>query len=541
MVNREVSGPRTAAIKMAMHASIVLTLALALLGLAVGGFVGWNRSNVQVAEATILINPLDGNPFSTTGSGDDLINMVTESELMRSDAVADLVREDLGTAESPAAVLGGLSVSVPPNSQIIEISYEGHTRDEATARAQAFAEQYLVFRRERATTLAASQGERVEAQVRARTKEQTTLSRKLAVAEPGSDNATVLQAQLDAATTQINQLRARASEIEAMPINPGQVVTPATIAPQGPLGAKVAFPLAGLIGGLLTALALTLIRARLDNRIHHADDISVMGHKLLGEVSASESESIASAMITAPHLARPTDAYRNLRVKILTADHRRPLTILVATTSAQQTRPVTVAALTLAMAASRLETVLVDAAGSMSRILDPQQSANSSLGDVLGRDGNPELALTELVPHAKFIRNDDPLSVEDSFMTPQMKRLLESLRIRSDLVIFSAGSIHDSRTLAIADSCDAVILEATAGASTYTDLLKSAEDLTAIAEKLLGVVLVTRPTQVVVREAQAAKKRRRKHLRRKSEQPAGRTTTVDPPHARPDVHATADD
>lgn len=540
MVNREVSGPRTAAIKMAMHASIVLAVVLALLGLAVGGFVGWNKSNVQVANATILINPLDGNPFSTTGSGDDLINMVTESELMRSDAVAELVRAELDTDASTASVLRGLSVSVPPNSQIIEITYEGHTRAEATARAQAFADQYLRFRRERATTLATTQGERIGAQVSARTKEQTVLARKLAEAEPGSDAATVLQAQLDAATTQINQLRARASEIEAMPINPGQVVTPAAVAPQGPLGSWVVFPLAGLIAGLLAALALTLIRARLDNRIHHADDISVMGHTLLGEVSASESESIASAMITAPHLARPTDAYRNLRVKILTADHRRPLTILVATTSAQQTRPVTVAGLTLTMAASRLDTILVDAAGSMSRILDPTQSARASLGDVLGKDGNPELALTDLVPHGKFIRNDDPLSVEDSFMTPQMKRLLESLRYRAEIVIFSAGSIHDSRTLAIADSCDAVILEATAGASTYTDLLKSAEDLTTIAEKLIGVVLVTRPTQVVVREAQKAKRHRKSRRHETEQRPAG-PPAVDRTRTPSDAHAAADD
>lgn len=512
MASSEGSGPRTAAIRMALRASTIPTIAFATLGLAAGGFVGWNQADLEVAEATILINPLDGNPFSTTGRGDDLINMVTEAELIRSDSVAELVRDDLGTDESPAALLGGMRVRVPPNSQILQITYEAQSGDQAVKRAQSFADQYLAYRQDRAESLVQNRADRVEAQLEEHATEQAELAQELADADEGSNAAVVLEQQLDAVTSQVNQLRARATEIASMPVNPGQVVTSAAVVPKGLLGSWMVYPIAGLTAGLAAALALVLVRARLDNRIHHSDDISIIGHTLLGAVSAGESRAIESEMIAAPGLAKPTDAYRGLRVSILTAEHRRPLVILVATTSPLQGRPVTPPSLALTMATSRLDTVLVDAAGSVTRSPGSGGTPTVGLSDVLSSDGDPTGALAPLVPHGKVIRNNDPLSIEDSFMTPQMQRLMKSLRMQSDIVIVSAGTIRDSRTLALADSCDVVILEASAGVSTYADLLKTSDGLAAISEKLLGVILVTRSDDDATSE-EGSERRRRKQER----------------------------
>lgn len=508
VANRGVLGPRAAALEIALRTSTVLAVVLVLVGMVLGGVVGLRESNVETARATILVNPLDGNPFSTSGSGDDLVNMVTESELVGSDAVSAKVKALLATPESSRALLQGLSVDVPPNSQIIEIGYETREKGQSVPRAQAFAEQFLAYRQDRTKSLVASQSQQIQQQVEARTKEQADLAAKVAKAADGSAASSALQAQLDSVSTQINQLRARAADTELVPVNPGQVVTPAAVRPKGIIGSWVAFPLAGMLAGLLAALATALIRARLDNRVHHPDDIAIMGHTLLGEVSHAESKHIETTLATSPASATPTDSYRNLRVSLLTAEQRRPLVLLLATASSHASPPATAAPLMLAMAASRLDTVLVDTLGSVTRAAGSSNTPATGLSDILAADGDPAPALHEILPHGKVIRNGDPLSIDDLFMTPQMDSLMSLLRDQSDVVIVVAGSIHDSRTLALANACDVVVLEATTDDSTFADLRRTTDDMEAIGDKLLGVILVNRPSDHVRGSGRSHRRRR---------------------------------
>lgn len=486
----EGSQPRTAALLAALRSGIVSALILALLGLVAGGFVGWSRSDTHVAEATILLNPLDGNPFSTTGRGDDLINMVTEAELIQSDAVALMVQEDLATEESPSSLLRGLEVHVPANSQILAISYEARSVENATTRAQSFAEQYLEYRRQRAISLLTDREDRIATQLEDRRTEQSQIVADLSQAAEGSEEELVLQQKLDAVTAQISQLVSRATEIAATPINPGQIVTSAVVADGGILGSWLVFPAAGLIGGVLLALALVLVRSRLDNRIHTPDDIPIAGHTLVGQVSLTATRSIESALASNPATAGPTDAYRSLRVRILTEEQQRPLVILLATASNQQPNPLTAKALAVTMSTSQLDTVLIDTTGAITPPPSPNRRSKP-LAEILSGDGNPLPGLSPLAPQALMIANDDPAKVKDAFMTPQMHRLMTELRGENDIIVLCGGSIHQSHTLALAISCDVVLLEAREGVTTYADLMKTTDELTSISEKLLGIILVT--------------------------------------------------
>src|SRR3954471_24516535 len=90
------TSPRRAALVAALRRSAVLILVLAATGTALGVAAGLRRAEDHTARASILVSPLDGNPFNPNGRGDDLINLETEAKLVSSDSVAEAAAERTG-------------------------------------------------------------------------------------------------------------------------------------------------------------------------------------------------------------------------------------------------------------------------------------------------------------------------------------------------------------------------------------------------------------------------------------------------------------
>ena len=187
--------------------------------------------------------------------------------------------------------------SKSPNSQIVQITYETRQKGQAALRAQAFAEDYLDYRRSRAEGLVTSQSDQVQRQIVTATEEQAALAARLAElrhrlrrGERGPDPARCRHGAAQPAA------RAGLRTPPSTPTNPGQVVTPAEVRPRGARGSWIAYPAAGMIGGLLIARGVAVLRARLDNHIHHPDDIAILGHSLSGQGTWAESEQAVSAL-----------------------------------------------------------------------------------------------------------------------------------------------------------------------------------------------------------------------------------------------------
>jgi capsular polysaccharide biosynthesis protein len=517
-------GSRAAALNAALRRGLVLTVVLCIVGAVAGAVVGQRMSTVLVAKATILVNPLDGNPFSTKGRGDDLDNLETEAQLIQSNDVATMVQKREGKATPIPDILAGLEVTVPPNTQILEIDYSSRASDVSLNRAQWFAEEYLAYRELRATSLLASQTKRLEDQIAARSKEQSALAKQLSNATPQSTQAGVLGVQLEAVSTQINQLRARSAELQSVSSSPGHIVTPAAIPPAGLLGSWIAYSLAGLIGGLIIAVFIALIRSRADNRIRHVDDIATAGQVLLGEIStndALDAQMIFQGAGSAQHLP---STFRDLRVSLLTTEHRRPGVIVVTTARHDDEPPSSIAGLALATATANLRTVVVEA---MASHLTSEESRHADLGDVLSGRITADNALVHVRSHLDVLAGGDALSVDDLFMAPEMHALVDRLRDTADIVFIVTSNVHDARSKALIDVADSVILEVVQGVSSYRDVYQASNDYTLVADKLLGVVYVAnalsggrrvappaKPTDPTVRDA-------REHAS------SGETTSVD--------------
>ena len=131
--------------------AVVVLLAVSVVCLGAGAALGAAAAGVlastYTAHATVLVTPLEGNPFNPTGNGDDLENLQSEAQLAQSDAVANLVAS---SALDPA---GDLTVEVPPNTQLLEFSYQA-AGGAAAARdgVQELASAYLKFRSEEHTS-----------------------------------------------------------------------------------------------------------------------------------------------------------------------------------------------------------------------------------------------------------------------------------------------------------------------------------------------------------------------------------------------------
>ncbi len=240
--------------------SALVILAGLLLGAAVGLALGVRTAGTYTARATVLVSPLDGNPYSPNGNGEDLVNLETEAQLAASLAVADLVAKDVG-APSAGRLLDDLKVEVPSNTQIVEITYRAGQASVAERRAESFATAYLAVRVNRADSLVAGRAATIQRQVDTQTRQLATLVRRKNAATAQVQRLS-LQEQIDGVTKQIAKLRTALIGVRTLNADPGQVISPARVVSRDPQLTRWLFAGAGSLAGLAAAALVIVTRTR---------------------------------------------------------------------------------------------------------------------------------------------------------------------------------------------------------------------------------------------------------------------------------------
>src|SRR3954452_25027224 len=101
-------------------------------------YVHWVPKEYQ-ATTSVLVTPSGGS--AQTAQDKDAINMDTELALVSSTGTVSAVADRLGPSPAGGGALPRrLSVSVPPNTSILDISYTGTTGADAQRGAAAFAQ-----------------------------------------------------------------------------------------------------------------------------------------------------------------------------------------------------------------------------------------------------------------------------------------------------------------------------------------------------------------------------------------------------------------
>ena len=126
-----------------VRSNIWIILATSLVGLLLGFGASTRLEPQSTATTPILLTPLDGNPFDPTSRGGQLVNLESEAQSVRSTDVATLARTALGTDLTESELLSSVTVEVPLNTQILDVSYTSGDAETSRTYSQAIWQTYF--------------------------------------------------------------------------------------------------------------------------------------------------------------------------------------------------------------------------------------------------------------------------------------------------------------------------------------------------------------------------------------------------------------
>lgn len=490
------TGARRSPASRSLRRSWWLPVLLAVLGASAGAWVGLHRPHE--ASATVLVNPLLGNPFSPTGTGEDLLNLESEAQLVASDQVARAVADEVGSTGDPRDLLGGLQVTVPSNTQTLVVTFSASSQQRAVQRAQAFAENYLVIRSDRAQALVDRQSRLLRTQIGDVRRESEQLADSRATINDPARRAAV-DAQIESALDREQELQQRLQELAESAGSPGDVVNSAVpVKPFGPLPPVAVFGILGLVAFSVMGLVLALLRTRSGSRVRHPDDVESYGLDVLGTVARKSAARSRVMLIngdptTRDSLAPDGEVMSKVRTAVLTHRTRPlPISVLLATASAGTPSAVTGAGLARSLAQSNLRVVLLDlgdasGAGAFAAV---DGSERPGLLEVLQGTADVDDAVRKLGNDIELVTaGADASAVQHLLVNPRMESVLAALEARSEVVVVAAGSIHEPALQSLVGRVDAVLVEVNEGDTRLKDIAELAA-LRGLTEHLAGVVYV---------------------------------------------------
>ena len=476
----------------------ILVVTILVLGAAIG------FSAMQTPQYTAQSRVLVEIPLLETGQP-QLVNLETERQLVDSQTVATLAREDLGVDESVDSLLRGLVVSAPPEAEVLEISYTSTSPTLARDAANSFADAYISFKRERQSGDLEAEQEALEermssaeaqlAQITTEA-EQAEADDNEALAATLENNRTSLIARIGVLQQQLDDLQASRSDRVAA----GEVIETAEL-PRGPSSPNyVTNSLLGLFLGLGLGVGLAFLRERLDDRFRGRTDVEEQtGAPVLATIPhfRSEKKSATPDLVAAIRPKSTTsEAYRSLRTNLLfITGIENAKSILITSAQAGEGKTVTAANLgvVLAQAGNR---VIVVSADLRRPTLEKQLGIDRGPGlsnwlaatdgdDLWSLIKDPGIRNLRVLPSGPIPPNPAELLTTARFGT-----LVELLEENADYVLFDSAPV-----LAVADSSivsarvGLTIMVINAGTTHRTAVQHAATELHRVGARIAGNVL----------------------------------------------------
>ena len=437
----------------ALRRQSLIIVACVVLGALLGYGASLARPGSYVATATVLINPLSGNPYSPGVSGQDsLVSIETESKVAASESVSALVAKQLGDGVDLPQLEKGVAVSVPPNTQIIQVSFASSDASFAHTAAQAYVESYLAYRIERAQAVNADQVISLENQ-QASIEEQLTSAR--AKAESGGANAPFYEAQVKTLNSQIVSLQTQINALDSQKPNAGRVISPAST-PQKLSGiGRPLYLAAGAIFGLVAGVALALARQRRDDRVLHVDEIEAAGIPVIATFGGTP--------------ARSAEAVRLIRARAL-AIPGRPTVVVVGPTRPRRTPSPIAAQLAESLATVGRSVVFADLAEASS---GDGGAAPYGLTDLLTGDrAVVQELLVEVDANLTVLpRGRADLGDAIDFLdAARLRTLIAELPRRADYVVLNAPLLTDSVGDTLMEIASLTLVTLTIAQATHAEL-----------------------------------------------------------------------
>lgn len=465
--------------------AVVMTAAL---------FWSFQQTPIYRSHADVLVLPI----VLTLEAQIQEPNLANEASIAGSNTLSEQVVEALDIPVDPAALRGGLSLTVATGTEILSFTYSHPDPLEAQKRAQAYATTYLNNRRRGAIDSLVSASEPVQTRIDELNQQLTDVNNELAVTGDAARRSN-LQAEANSLVTQISILQQQLNALaSAENLRVGELVETAAL-PSVPASPNhLMNGLVALVVGAATGVLLAFLRERLDDRLQGREDLETRaGAPVLAVVSKiySWTKSGDTPLVAATNpKSSPAEAYRTLRTGLtfLAAQHGVK-TLLITSPQSGEGKTATVANLGVVLAESGKRVVIVSAdlrkprlhrffGAANNRGLSNVLSDETHLMDTMVRAGVKNL---RLIPSGPI-----PSAPADLLGSEVMASVLSNLREMADIVLIDSPPVlvvADATTLA--RHADAVLIVADAETTTRGSVTDARQQLEHVDAFVIGSVL----------------------------------------------------
>jgi tyrosine-protein kinase len=481
----------------------ILLVTLACLGIAL--FLTNRQTPLYESRTRVLVLPIEDVPGTETAAQP---NLATERELASSFAVAEAVAEDLGITDGTGELLDELQVELLADTEILEIRYRHADPAVAEQRAQAFAENYIGYRRTTATAKLAASAEDLDRQIRNLRRRFETIQQELQILPAGDPNAIVLRNEAALIQGQLLQRQLARLDLETASVNAGDIVEPASL-PSSPvvpnhfLNGGV-----GLAAGLVLGVGSMLARDRVSERLRSPAEVEdYLAAPVIGwipRISAWRRKNRPLVISLERWRSPAAESYRSLRTNLLSASTiSGAKSIVVTSPNASEGKSATVANLAVVLARSGKRVTVVSADLRRPRLHEFFGMEGSvGLTDVLSGRMHPRSALRKFTfatspwtgPAAEplwVLPSGDASQEGDELLTSEgLRRLVEELERASDIVLIDVPAVLPvTDALVVASVAGGVLLVIGPRSATRSAVVAARQRLDRVGARVLGAVL----------------------------------------------------
>jgi capsular exopolysaccharide synthesis family protein len=462
----------------------VLIVVLTVLAAAVAGGVSLLQSTVYTTSTTVLYQPPDAIGTSNGATVDQARIIATLTAIPATAVVVDAVARQLHL--DATRVTAAISVGADPSANLISIAYSAGTAEAARQGADIVASTFVTWR-------AKAERQLLQTQVQ-------TLTDEL---------ATTPSEQQAAVRTQIAQAQAALANARG----DLQVVQPALV-PASPVSPKpIRNAVIGLFGGLVIAIAIAIIRARLDHRIATVEEAeAAYGLPLVGVVpfvDAAAKGDRSAGMADFSGQTALADAYRTIRTNLMLyrLDRGAPRVVLITSAVSGEGKSAAAANLAVALAVSGNRVLLLSAdlrAPALGQYL-PIDGSGSLLDALTATNGFADVTAPFHVPGSGSL---DVIADSSVFSDPaalfgseRFSTLLSDAATRYDAVVLDAPPvIAAGDTVVLARHADAVLVVAALERTTHGSVTRTRSALLSAGIEPLGLIVTGGRNSTLSRE-----------------------------------------
>lgn len=446
---------------------VLLVLMVVLGGAAAAGAYVAVTPVRYTAAATLLPRPLLGNPLGadiSASNGTQLtVAMQTEAGLVDTPAVAALATKALGTTVPRPQ--DKVSAKVPPNTQIISITYRSNSALHAQRGAQAYAQAFLDYRESvslaaQQRTLASLQKQRVIATAALRRASEAVL--------PGSDPRTFASQRELLYSNQLATLENRISSTQALSTSPGVVVTSASLPTAADGLHSYVIGIAGALLALVLGLVLAAARERRRDLVDSEMEHDVCGLPLLASLPRGGAGVPRLISDHQPVDALP-EAYRRMRAGFIAVSEKLKVVSIACVSPEAASGPIGVnLGICLAQAGYRVTVVTTDAGERTSETVLGAASY-PGLSDVLLDQSDLSEALQDIHGIRFLSAGRDTATARERYAGPGLKTVIETLSLEADFVIVVSAGVSTADADSVALACEGVLVVVSQGVTTHAE------------------------------------------------------------------------